>query len=234
MQATPCTAFQQLPAEMLDRILQYLRPTHLLRIRGVSRGWRQAVDDSLGRRHHLHLTGDDVRHANDERLERLLRRMPSLRRLTTDHYIRKTTDHCIYVICSPPAPLSVDVVSRLSGHLERVDLFHFDSAPQPLEGLCSRCPRLGDVTLPRRSAERCAEVLLRRLPSLRRLDVVWSGVRGECLSLLPESLEALSVAYCLHLQPACLRQLTRCPRLRRLDVSCVKGLQTLASQANVC
>ncbi|XP_037069145.1 F-box/LRR-repeat protein 2-like [Pollicipes pollicipes] len=181
--------------------------------REVSRGWRQAVDDSLGRRHDLHLTGDDVKHANDERVGRLIRRMPSLRRLTTYHY------------CSLPAPLSVDVVSRLSGHLERVDLFHFDAAPQPLERLCSRCPRLGDVTLPPGSAERCAEALLRRLPSLRRLDVARSDVRGECLSLLPESLEALSVAYCLHLQSACLRQLTRCPRLRRLDVSGVEGLQ---------
>ncbi|XP_037069213.1 uncharacterized protein LOC119090493 [Pollicipes pollicipes] len=146
-------------------------------------------------------------------MDRLLRRMPSLRRLTTDHDF------------SPPAPLSVDVVSRLSRHLESVDLFHFDAAPQPLEGLWTRCPRLGDVTLPRGSAERCAEVLLRRLPSLRRLDVARSDVRGECLSLLPESLEALSVAWCRHLQPACLRQLTRCPRLRRLDVSGVEGLQ---------
>ncbi|XP_037069133.1 F-box/LRR-repeat protein 2-like [Pollicipes pollicipes] len=214
MQATPRASFVQLPAEMLDLILQYLRSTQFLGIRGVSRRWRQAVDDSLERRHHLHLTGDDVRHANDERLERLLRRMPSLRRLTTDH-------DC----CSPRPPLSVDVVSRLLGHMVEVDLLHFDAAPQPLEGLWTRCPRLGAVTLPRRCAEQCAAVLLRRLPSLRRLDVAWSDVLGECLSLLPESLEALSVAWCRHVQPAWLRQLTRCPRLRRLDVSGVKGLQ---------
>ncbi|XP_037077188.1 uncharacterized protein LOC119098374 [Pollicipes pollicipes] len=218
MQATPCTSFEQLPAKTQDLILQHLTPAQLLGIRGVSRRWRQAVDDSLGRRHHLHLTKGDMRHANNERLWRLLRRMPSLRRLTTQ-----------YGTESPRPPLSVDVVSRLLRHLVEVNLLHFGADPQSLEGLWTRCPQLEAVTMPRGSAERCAEVLLRRLPSLRRLDVarMCDGVTAFGLDCLPRlrQLRALDLSWLDTVADATLDRLHG-PRLRMLNLSGCRSCST--------
>ncbi|XP_037069936.1 F-box/LRR-repeat protein 2-like isoform X2 [Pollicipes pollicipes] len=209
--------FERVPAEVLHYILCYLTPIEVLEVRRVSRRWRAAADANLTRCRHLDLTWDDVRDVSEERLEWLLRRLPSLRRLTSGRPVWAD---------SIKQTLSVDMISRLLGHLQEVDLWYFSVDPQSLERLCASCPQLEHVHLPEACTEPCLAALLRHLRTLRRLDMTRADVRGACLSLLPESLEALSVSRCDNLPSACMRQLTRCPRLRELSVTRMETLQS--------
>ena len=67
-------------------------------------------------------------------------------------------------------------------------------------------------------------VLLLHLPALRELNINSSKlVKGHCFSLLPDSLQQLSVAYCTGVRSDSLRQVgARCPHLRRLDMAALQ------------
>ncbi|XP_037072501.1 F-box/LRR-repeat protein 2-like [Pollicipes pollicipes] len=154
-----------------------------------------------------------MRHGSGASLERLLRRTRSLRRLSTNYP-------------SPNLMLTVRVVSQLPKQLTHIDLRSFEINPKIMRSLGTRCSQLEEVRLPHTCTDGCVAALLRHLPALRRLEAVNSEVRGTAFSLLPASLESLNVDGCEELQSACLRQLTRCPGLRQLDVSGVEGLRS--------
>ena len=94
-----------------------------------------------------------------------------------------------------------------------------------VEMLCNACPAL-ETVISERFDETTLGELLDRLPALRELDLSHGGgVTGQCFSLLPGSLQRLSVAYCKGLRSVSLRHVgVRCPQLRQLDVSWLNQL----------
>ena len=104
-----------------------------------------------------------------------------------------------------------------------IDLDGFCINEDSLKRLCVACPSLEEVKLPNHYhfSEASVWVLLRHLPALRTLELNSSDrVTGRCFSLLPSSLQRLSVAGCSGLRSDSLRQVgARCPQLRQLDVS---------------
>ena len=97
-----------------------------------------------------------------------------------------------------------------------------------LKRFCSACPSLEEVKLGGFwFSDTIVEVLLHHLPALRSLELYLNNdVTGRCFSLLPDSLQRLSVTGCTGLQSDSLRQVAaRCPRLRELNVSDLYELQ---------
>ena len=126
---------------------------------------------------------------------------------------------------APPAhvPPPVPTATHCQ-HLVNVDLRGVHITDDSLKALCNSCPSL-EVVKSDSFSESSLRVLLRCSPALRELDLSDSGVTGQCFSLLPGSLQRLSVAHCYELRSNSLRQVgARCPQLRQLEVS---GLEQL-------
>ena len=124
---------------------------------------------------------------DDTKLERLLLDMPGLTRLSIDWRLdgRK---------------LDIDIVSRYCPDLVEVDLSRFRLDTWSLEQLCVACPKLEVVKLPRKCDDSCANVLLRKLPKLRSLDLSHTNVTGHFLRTHHDSLEKLSLSGCKNLR----------------------------------
>ena len=119
------------------------------------------------------------------------------------------------IIIPPPFPTGANCKQLLK--IALIGIIDIDD--DSLERLWIACPTLEAVRIDRFSEEDL-RLLLRHLPALRELDLGESGVTGECFSLLPGSLQRLSVAHCRSFQSDSLWQLgERCPQLRELDVS---------------
>ena len=124
---------------------------------------------------------------DDDALERLLRDRPSLK--------------CLVIDWRPDGgKLNVDIVSRHCPNLVELDLTRFRLDPWSLEQLCKACPKLEEVTLPRKCDDACVEVLLRNLLELRSLDISHSKVTGEFFKTRNLSIQKLSLEFCKHLK----------------------------------
>ena len=107
-----------------------------------------------------------------------------------------------------------------------IELQYSDVTAESVRKLCTGCSSL-EVVKSECFDETRLRVLLRHLPTLRELDLSLSGqcFTGQCFSLLPGSLQRLSVAGCMYLRSDSLRQVgARCPQLRQLDVSWLEQL----------
>ena len=144
------------------------------------------------------------------------------------HYSSPDTEHCITLVSHPPSlprPLPPPVsTATYCKYLVNIDLGDIAINNGSMKNLCVASPSL-EIVKGGRFNESSPCVLLRHLPTLRELELVSDSVTGQCFSLLPGSLQRLSVAHCRGLRSDSLRQVgARCPQLRQLDVS---GLEQL-------
>ena len=176
------------PQKVLLRILSFLTWQELQRVRRVSGAWRKAADTCLAQYSELHIG----RHhfpaiLEDTTLERLLRHMPGLRRLSVDW-------------CLDGQKLDIDVVTQHCRNLLEIDLTRFRLDTWSLEQLCTACPGLKVVKLPWKCDDSDVEVLLRNLPQLRSLNLVHTKVTGRFLAQSNGSVERLSLSNCYSLK----------------------------------
>ena len=162
----------------------------------------------------------------DETLEEMLRAMPGLRSLSIEWRL-------------DGQKLDIDVVSQHCRSLVEIDLTRFRLDAWSLEQLCVACPELKVIKLPRKCDDSFVEVLLRKLPHLRSLDLANTKVTGRFLAQPNDSVEQLSLACCSSLKFEQLRmvhlfagdpsqQVVCWKQLRELDLS-----STTVSSADV-
>ena len=185
-------SIDELPPQLLMEILSYLSWRQQLVVRRVSRSWRTAADACLVRRRELYISAEDLHTGLNA--ERLLSLLQSMPALR-----RFSLDDCY-----PD-----------SGELLAGD-------PLSVDQLCDSCPQLQTVNLECKLDDADVETLLRRLPGLRSLHLKFLEAEGDCLSLLPSGLQSLSLSNDWELSPDSFRHLTRCSRLRELDLSDTK------------
>ena len=202
-----------LPAELLQLVLSQLQLRRLLQVQRVSRRWRDAVLDLLRRRKELDLSyGHEEYEYDDDVLRRLLPLMPGLRVLRVFSGSFGDSDE------------TLDIIASHCKHLVNIELIDIAVTSDSVRKLCVACPLL-EVVMSDKLNESSLRVLLRHSPALRELDLTGSDVTGQCFSLLPGSLQRLSVRYCYYFRSDSLRQVgARCPQLRQLDVSGWDGL----------
>ena len=217
----PCHA-DRLPAELLQLVLSQLQLPQLLQVQRVSRRWRDAVLDLLRRRQELELDHVDFQYleCSVATLRHLLRLMPALRVLGLDGGSDST----------------ITTIATHCKHLVNIDLNYIAVTDDSVRKLCNACPALEAVKgCCFNDSSLC--VLLSHLPALRDLDLSGSDVTGQCFSMLPGSLERLSVSGCQKLRPHSLRQVgKRCSQLRQLNVSWLHQLRAddLAAALESC
>ena len=200
----PCHA-DRLPAELLQVVLSQLPLRQLFGVQRVSRRWQDAVLDLLRRRQKLY-----VGWIPDSTLLHLLRRMPALRVLRT-------------LSCSDKV---LDIVATHCKHLVKIHFGGGNFSEESMRKLCVACPSLEIVV--GCLNEGSLRVLLRHLSALRELVVQSDFVTGQCFSLLPGSLQRLSVSDRGNLRSDSLQHVgARCPQLRQLNVS---GLPQVRSE----
>jgi len=66
------------------------------------------------------------------------------------------------------------------------------------------------------SVPRCISALLRQMPALTDVTLVGKLISGECLSLLPSTLQRLNLDLCQNVRPDYLRLVARCTELQHL------------------
>ncbi|KAF0301751.1 F-box/LRR-repeat protein 4 [Amphibalanus amphitrite] len=230
-----------LPEEVLLYLLSHLNVPERVRVRAVCRRWRELCQLSLRSVRHINLNryfgplNVQCRPAlTDQRFKLVLQLLPNLQKLELGPAGARLSRNGILSI------------GKLCPRLIDLDISCLRMSFRFLENLCRNCPRLQRINVPQFNfKEQNLEVLLKYLGELRTLELVSTGVTGDCFSLLPASVRKVTLRscprirehnFCLvgdrcpQLEELCLSKTrvtshdikhiaTRCPQLRHLDIT---------------